>query len=107
VSAVDLSAPPIFDPGLFPDGVNVEIVQDDGRMRVYERGSGETLSCGTGACAVAGVLLEGGTGTVPIDVPGGRVTVTVENERCWLAGPAVLVATGTVSVDEMLAARPL
>ena len=107
VSAVDLSVAPVVDPALFPFGVNVEVVQDDGRMRVYERGSGETLSCGTGACAVAAVLLEGGLGTRAIDVPGGRVTVTVESERCWLAGPAVLVASGTASVDEMLAARPL
>lgn len=107
VSAIDLTAPPVFDEALFPHGVNVEVVQDDGRMRVYERGSGETMSCGTGACAVAAVLLEGGLGTVPVDVPGGRVTVTVESERCWLAGPAVLLAEGDVSVDEMLAARPL
>lgn len=107
VSAVDLSVAPVFDAALFPEGVNVEIVSDDGRMRVYERGSGETLSCGTGACAVAAVLLDGDTGTQRVDVPGGRVTVTVESERCWLAGPAVLVADGTVSVDEMLAARPL
>jgi diaminopimelate epimerase len=107
VSVIDLSAPPVFDPSSFPEGVNVEVVSEDGRMRVYERGSGETLSCGTGACAVAAVLLDGETGTVPIDVPGGRVTVTIESERCWLAGPAVLVADGEVSVDQMLAARPL
>jgi diaminopimelate epimerase len=107
VSLVDLSVAPVFDPELFPHGVNVEVVSDDGRMRVYERGSGETLSCGTGACAVAAVLLEGGLGTQAIDVPGGRVTVTVESERCWLAGPAVLVASGDASIDEMLAARPL
>jgi diaminopimelate epimerase len=96
VSVIDLSSPPVFDPSSFPEGVNVEVVSADGRMRVYERGSGETLSCGTGACAVAAVLLEGSNGTVPIDVPGGRVTVTIESERCWLAGPAVLVAEGTV-----------
>lgn len=107
VWAIDLTEAPAYDPVLFPEGVNVEVVQDDGRMRVYERGSGETLSCGTGACAVAAVLLEGSNGTVSIDVPGGRVTVTIESERCWLAGPAVLVADGTVSVDQMLAARPL
>jgi diaminopimelate epimerase len=106
VSVVDLSSPPVFDAGLFPEGVNVEVVSGDGRMRVYERGSGETLSCGTGACAVAAVLLEGATGTVPVDVPGGRVTVTIESERCWLAGPAVLVAEGTVSVDQLFAGRP-
>lgn len=107
VSVVDLSAPPVFDPAQFPEGVNVEVVSGDGRMRVYERGSGETLSCGTGACAVAAVLLGGETGTQAIDVAGGRVTVTIESERCWLAGPAVLVAEGTVSVDDVLAARPL
>ena len=107
VSVIDLSSPPVFDPSSFPEGVNVEVVSPAGRMRVYERGSGETLSCGTGACAVAAVLLEGSNGTVPIDVPGGRVTVTIESERCWLAGPAVLVAEGTGSVDQMLAARPL
>jgi diaminopimelate epimerase len=117
VSVVDLSIPPVFDAAQFPDGVNVEVISGDGRMRVYERGSGETLSCGTGACAVAAVLLGGETGTQPIDVVGGRVTVTIEAERCWLAGPAVLVAEGTVfpgllgrppaSVDEVFAARPL
>jgi len=117
VSVVDLSAPPVFDAAQFPGGVNVEVVSGEGRMRVYERGSGETLACGTGACAVAAVLLDGGTGTQPIDVAGGRVTVTIEAEQCWLAGPAVLVAEGTVdlgllrrpavSVDDVLAARPL
>jgi diaminopimelate epimerase len=110
VSAVDLREPPGYDRTAFPSGVNVEVIEGDaagGRMRVYERGSGETLSCGTGACAVAAVLLGGGTGTVPVDVPGGRVTVTIEADRCWLAGPAVLVAEGDYLVDEMLALRPL
>jgi diaminopimelate epimerase len=106
VSVVDLREPPGYDRALFPHGVNVEVVEGDatgGRMRVYERGSGETLSCGTGACAVAAVLLSGDTGSVPIDVPGGRVTVTIEEDRCWLAGPAVLVAEGTYLVDQVLA----
>lgn len=106
VGVIDLREPPGYDPALFPHGVNVEVMSGDatgGRMRVYERGSGETLSCGTGACAVAAVLLDGGTGSVPVDVPGGRVRVTVEAERCWLAGPAVLVAEGTWLLDEVLA----
>jgi diaminopimelate epimerase len=97
VEAVDLRDAPRYDTAFFPAGVNVEVIQGDAaltRMRVYERGSGETLSCGTGACAVAAVVLGGGEGTVPVDVPGGRVTVTVEQDRCWLAGPAVLVAHG-------------
>jgi diaminopimelate epimerase len=110
VSALDLREPPGYDPALFPDGVNVEVFSGDatgGRMRVYERGSGETLSCGTGACAVAAVLLGGGTGTVPVEVPGGRVRVTIEADRCWLAGPAVLVAEGTWLLDEVPALRLL
>jgi diaminopimelate epimerase len=110
VSVIDLREPPGYDHALFPSGVTVEVMEGDasgGRMRVYERGSGETLSCGTGACAVGAVLLSGGTGTVPVEVPGGTVTVTIEADRCWLAGPAVLVAEGTWLLDEMLALRLL
>ena len=56
--AGDLFAAPPFSPAAaYPDGVNVEFVVDRGprhvAMRVHERGSGETRSCGTGACAVA------------------------------------------------------
>jgi diaminopimelate epimerase len=104
LDALDLSAAPAFDPALFPAGVNVEFVAPVGElhvaMRVYERGSGETLSCGTGALAVGAVALRDagrGTGTVTVDVPGGRLTVTHDEAgRWWLAGPAVLVATGEV-----------
>jgi diaminopimelate epimerase len=101
VWAVDLREAPQFDAAHFPAGVNVELVDGDvhgARMRVYERGSGETLSCGTGACAVAAVLLGGVTGTVPIEVPGGHVRVTIEDDCCWLAGPAVLVASGELDL---------
>ena len=48
--------------------------------------------------AVAGLVLNGGSGTVIVDVPGGRLTVTVGDETCLLAGPAVLVASGTVTL---------
>ncbi len=106
LSALDLTDAPGFDPEVFPSGVNVEfIVAGDpvdatdahSLMRVYERGSAETLSCGTGACAVGAVALRDAgrdTGVVAVDVPGGRVTVTVTADSCWLSGPAVLVATG-------------
>ncbi|SNQ49056.1 Diaminopimelate epimerase [Frankia canadensis] len=56
LARLDLTRPPTFSPVDFPDGVNVEIVVDRPggvAMRVYERGVGETSSCGTGACAVA------------------------------------------------------
>jgi diaminopimelate epimerase len=66
-------------------------------MRVYERGSAETLSCGSGACAVAAVTLRG-TGRVAVDVPGGRLLVTLEPGLCLLTGPAVIVAYGDVAL---------
>jgi len=100
-------APSIAMTQAFPDGANVEFAVKRGidhvAMRVFERGVGETLSCGTGACAVAWAALRAdaampGTGrTVRVDVPGGTVFVT-EDERSHLLlrGPADLVARGTV-----------
>ena len=69
-------------------------------MRVVERGVGETLSCGSGACAVAAVALReaGLAGEITVDVPGGRLTVTLTPARCVLAGSAVIVASRTVSL---------
>lgn len=106
---LDLHAPPGYDPAVFPAGVNVEFVTPPGapvdgadlhvRMRVYERGSGETQSCGSGACAVAAaVLADAGLadGVVAVDVPGGRLTLTLAGGAWTLAGPAVLVARGTL-----------
>ena len=109
LAALDLTRAPDFDSTVFPAGVNVEFTTPaepvhgtDGHvlMRVYERGSAETLACGTGACAVGAVALRDAgrdTGTVTVDVPGGRLTVTVTDNSCWLAGPAVLVATGEIA----------
>ena len=98
-----LLEPPVHDPGVYPHGVNVEFVVRRGErhvgMRVHERGSGETRSCGTGACAVmvATARADGaarGT-TYRVDVPGGELDVTwTEADRVLLTGPAVLVATG-------------
>ena len=103
---LDLAGVPVLDPAVFPAGANVEFVaREPGaephvRMRVVERGVGETQSCGSGACAVAAVVLaQSGqdSGTVTIDVPGGRLTVTLSPTRCILSGPAVIVATGTLA----------
>ena len=109
LGGLDLTRAPDVDPAVFPAGVNVEFTvpgapvegaDEHVLMRVYERGSAETLSCGTGTCAVAAVALRDAgrdTGVVAVDVPGGRVSVTVTEDGCWLAGPAVLVATGTLT----------
>jgi diaminopimelate epimerase len=83
--------------------LNVEYVEDVGpthlRMRVHERGVGETRSCGTGACAaVVATVLRTGTPrgqAYQVDVPGGRLLVTWrEDGHVSLEGPAVLVAEG-------------
>jgi diaminopimelate epimerase len=102
-ATLDLRGAPALDPAVFRESANVEFIapvaDNHVRMRVVERGVGETLSCGSGACAVAAVVLQGqGSGTVTVDVPGGRLTVTLDGEQCVLAGPAVIVAAGTFAL---------
>ena len=101
---------PAYEPATFPQGVNIEFVvrraPDHVAFRVFERGSGETRSCGTGACAVmvAAALADGRSRPMPdeasltyqVDVPGGELMVTwTSDDHVLLTGPAVLVATGT------------
>jgi diaminopimelate epimerase len=112
LDALDLTSPPEVSLVAFPAGANVEIVigaPDAVRMRVHERGVGETLSCGTGACAVAvAAAARAGRGpgaVVPVDVPGGRVTVLWDSDQVRLRGPAVLVSDGLLRADWLAAAR--
>ena len=107
----DFSAPPTFDPALFPDGANIELVRLTGersaRMRVYERGSGPTRSCGTGAvaAAVAAARATGEQeGAWAIRVPGGDLRVTLTPQTTLLTGPAVIVAEGGLTAAWL--ARP-
>ena len=100
----DLSSSPVLDRGQFPEGGNVELVRLTGpraaAMRVRERGSGETRSCGTGAvaAAVAAAHLSGdGDGTWQVRVPGGLLSVTLDGKTSWLTGPAVIVAEGEIT----------
>jgi diaminopimelate epimerase len=97
----DLISAPIVEPAdEYPDGVNVEFVEflPDGelRMRVHERGVGETKSCGTGTCAVAlAASLKKGK-RLPanwiINPPGGRLSVEIDSHsNAILTGPAVLI----------------
>jgi len=110
LDAVDLTTAPAVRPEPV-HGTNVEIVRPLGpghvAMRVFERGVGETRSCGTGACAAAiatsfwaGSLDTGSTWVV--DVPGGRLTVRLlPDQGVELAGPAALVADGVIDLAQL------
>ncbi len=87
-----------------PGGVNVEFVEvvSSGRleMRVWERGVGETLACGSGMAAAAAVAQHQGrtTATVTIGVPGGEGTVELTRAGVWLTGPARYVFQGEIDL---------
>ncbi|MEV6395813.1 diaminopimelate epimerase [Streptomyces sp. NPDC051907] len=112
-----LSVPPFSPASVYPQGVNVEFVVDRGErhvaMRVHERGSGETRSCGTGACAVAVATarrdgLDPSATGVPVaytvDLPGGRLVITEHPDgEVEMTGPAVIVAEG--HIDPVFFAR--
>jgi len=83
----------------FPRRVNTHFAQvlgpDEVRVRVWERGSGPTLACGTGACAVAvAAALTGRTGRrVTVRLPGGLLEIAwAEDDRVWMTGPAEYIA---------------
>lgn len=98
-------APEVSPDHLFPEGVNVEFVEQIApghvRMRVHERGVGETLSCGTGACAVAWAVRRRGEAPerIRVDVAGGTLHVEERDGELELIGPAVIVADGTLEAD--------
>lgn len=90
---------------LFPEGVNTEFAEvlsrypkETLRIRVYERGSGETLACGTGACASAVAAVEKGifgkNRDIRVLLRGGVLTVRYTDETVFLTGPAVTVFEG-------------
>ena len=102
-----LNEPPVVRPrDSYPEGVNVEFVQITGdhevSMRVYERGSGETRSCGTGTCAVALAATLYTKEKLPsrwiINPPGGRLEVSIDgHSNATLIGPAVLIKDVDIS----------
>lgn len=105
LAGLDLTTQPGFDPAVYPSGVNVEFVvataPHELRMRVHERGVGETQSCGTGvvAAVAAHSALTGELPTVTsVHVPGGELHVSIGEDQAHLSGPAVIVAHGTVSL---------
>jgi diaminopimelate epimerase len=99
-------APTVTPADSYPDGVNVEFVEilpgQEAKMRVHERGSGETQSCGTGTCAVALAATMKTGGTLPsrwvIFPPGGRLVVDIDgHSNATLTGPALLLEDYDVS----------
>ena len=76
--------------------------RDHIRLRVFERGVGETLACGTGACAAVAVGRRQGLldALVRVELPGGAASVSWQGpgERCWLTGPATTVFTGSIDI---------
>jgi diaminopimelate epimerase len=96
---------------VFPDSANIGFAQvesrDRIRLRVYERGAGETLACGSGACAAAAVLMKRGRvdREVTIALPGGelRIAWPRDDGPITMAGPAAFVFEGTFLTGAALA----
>jgi diaminopimelate epimerase len=109
----DVKSAPIgrFGPSIeshaqFPRRANVGFMQivgrDHIRLRVYERGAGETLACGTGACAAVAVGRRHGLldSEVKVELPGGGAVVSwaAMGEHLWLTGPATTVFSGSIDI---------
>jgi diaminopimelate epimerase len=111
--AVDLTriGPAVEHDPLFPQRTNVEFAQliSPGRlrMRVWERGTGITLACGSGACATGvAAHLRGLTGRkVALEVDGGTLEVDWRDDGVWLSGPVAKVFDGVLSPDYLEAHR--
>ncbi len=107
VSAIDLAkiGPEFEHHPLFPERTNTEFIQVISpkyvKMRVWERGAGATLACGTGACAsvVAGVLTQNNERLVTVELPGGCLDIewSTTDQKIYMTGPAEKVFTGVIN----------
>jgi diaminopimelate epimerase len=103
---VELNGPLIEHHARFPNRVNAGFMQVIGRhhvkLRVFERGVGETLACGTGACAAAVAGIRRGLldSPVRVDARGGQLSIAWDGEGqpVWLTGPAVTVFEGEIEI---------
>ncbi len=103
---VELLGPAVQSSDLFPEGVNVgfiEVVnQQLFKLRVYERGAGETLACGSGACAAMVIACQRGVleGTIEAQLKGGNLTLewAGEDAPVMMTGPATTVFEGTIEL---------
>jgi diaminopimelate epimerase len=105
IAAIDvgLTGPQFEHHPLFPEGTNVEFAEvrapDEIRMRVWERGTGITLACGSGACATAVASARRGlTGRrVRMEVDGGWLTLEWREDGVWMTGPTAHVFSGVLT----------
>jgi diaminopimelate epimerase len=112
-AAVERLGPAIERHPRFPQRTNVGFMQlvDRGHvlLRVYERGAGETLACGTGACAAVAFGVRQGLldREVRVELPGGTATVTwaAADQHLWLSGPATTVFTGSIDLKRFTGAK--
>ena len=103
---VEKIGPMIQSLDAFPEGVNVGFMEVESntqaKLRVFERGAGETLACGSGACAavIHGIRLGQLANKVTVSVPGGKLEVSWDNgvSSVWLAGPAETVFEGKLNL---------
>ncbi len=107
IAPVHELGPVIENHAAFPRKTNVEFahVLDDRhiRLRVWERGVGETLACGTGACAtaVAAVLAGKAARELTVELPGGELEINwAQDGRVLMTGPAEEVFSGTMTIEE-------
>jgi len=108
IDKIDLPkiGPDFEDNALFPEKVNAEFIEVIGKnhlkMRVWERGSGETQACGTGACASAVAAVLNGhcdkNADIKVQLPGGELTVKYTDETVYMTGNCVKVFEGTVEI---------
>ncbi len=94
----------------FPGGINVEFISVEGGevvMRVWERGVGETQSCGTGMAAAAAVAAHSYEleGRIPVSTQGGRGEVEIIDGVAWLTGPAEVAFTGVWDLSAPVSER--
>ena len=103
---VNVIGPAVQLSDLFPESVNVGFIQPLNkqafRLRVYERGSGETLACGSGACAAMVIACQQGylEGTIDAELRGGHLTLrwAGEGEPVFMTGPATTVFEGKIEL---------
>ncbi len=103
---VDVLGPRLESHAVFPERVNVGFMQvmdaHNARLRVFERGSGETLACGSGACAAVVVGIEQGLllSPVKVELPGGTLSIAWQGRGfpVFMTGPAVKVFEGAIDL---------